>query len=85
MPRALTLDAREMAPPEPLQRATEILHQLAPGTYLHMLHRRIPYPLLDTAQGLSLKSQVIESGEADYTIIIFDPADRLALQAAGVL
>ena len=81
----LTLDAREMEPPEPFERATAILHQLEPGQYLRMLHRRIPYPLVDHAHALSLACKVTELEGTIYEIIIYTPADEDALCREGIL
>ena len=79
-----TLDAREMAPPEPFDEATAILRQLQPGHYLRMLHRRVPYPLFEFCRALSLAYSVNEDGDA-CEIIIYFPADEQALRQGGVL
>jgi hypothetical protein len=81
----LTLDAREMEPPEPFERATAILHQLESGQYLRMLHRRIPYPLVDHARAMSLACKVTELETTIYEIIIYTPADEDALCREGIL
>jgi hypothetical protein len=81
----VTLDASEMEPPEPFDRATEILRQLEPGQYLRMLHRRVPYPLFEFCQAMSLSHSVIESTAAPCEIIIYFPADEQALRQGGVL
>jgi len=85
MPVEVTLDARELEPPEPFERASEIVRQLQPGHYLRMLHRRVPYPLFDYCQPLSLDHAVIEDGDALYQILIYFPQDEQALRRAGVL
>ena len=46
-----TLDARDLAPPEPFDIATAILRQLQPGHYLRMLHRRVPLPSIRVLPG----------------------------------
>jgi hypothetical protein len=81
----VVLDAREMEPPEPFDRATEILRQLEPGQYLRMLHRRVPYPLFEFCRAMSLTHTVIEGGATLYVIIIYFPADEQALRQEGVL
>jgi hypothetical protein len=81
----VVLDASEMEPPEPFDRATGILRQLEPGQYLRMLHRRVPYPLLEFCQAMSLTSSVIEGSATACEIIIFFPADEQALRQEGVL
>lgn len=60
----VVLDASEMEPPEPFDRATGILRELEPGQYLRMLHRRMPYPLLEFCQAMSLTYTVIVGAAA---------------------
>jgi hypothetical protein len=81
----VTLDASEMEPPEPFDRATEILRQMAPGQYLRMLHRRVPYPLFEFCQAMSLSHSVIKGTATAYEIIVYFPADEQALRQGGVL
>ncbi len=50
----ILLDATAMEPPEPLQQATSILHQLETGQYLRMLHRHLPHPLFASCQQLDI-------------------------------
>jgi len=80
-----TLDARDMAPPEPFDKATAILRQLRPGQYLRMLHRRVPYPLFEFCRAMSLAYAVQEEAPAACEIIIYFPADEQALRQGGVL
>lgn len=83
--REIPLDAREMAPPEPFEKATAILRQLEPGQYLRMLHRRAPYPLFEFCLEMGLTYTVLESTVAPYEIILYLPEDAQALHAEGVL
>ncbi|MCB1677632.1 MAG: DUF2249 domain-containing protein [Halioglobus sp.] len=85
MPSEVLLDAREMAPPEPFERASALLRELRPGQYLRMLHHRVPYPLFDFCRRLSLICQVIESGSAPCELIVYFAADETALREAAVL
>ncbi len=80
-----TLDARDMAPPEPFDKATAVLRQLQPGQYLRMLHRRVPYPLFEFGRAMSLAYTVNEDTAAACEIIIYFPADEQALRQGGVL
>jgi len=80
-----TLDARDMAPPEPFDRATAILRQLQPGQYLRMLHRRVPYPLFEFCRAMSLDYSVNEDATVTCEVIIYFPADEQALLQEGVL
>ena len=81
----LTLDAREMEPPEPFEEATAILHHLKPGQYLRILHRRVPYPLFEFCRKMLLLHQVEETATASYEIIIYFPEDADSLHSEGVL
>ena len=85
MPVETTLDAREMAPPEPFDKATAILRQLQPGQYLRMLHRRVPYPLFEFCRAMSLAYTVNEDADAACEIIIYFTADEQALRQGGIL
>jgi len=79
------LDARDMAPPEPFNQATAILRQLQPGQYLRMLNRRVPYPLFEFCQAMSLAYAVNENAAASYEIIIYFSVDEQALRQGGVI
>ena len=80
-----TLDARDMAPPEPFDRATAILRQLQPEQYLRMLHRRVPYPLFEFCRAMSLDYSVNKDDSAGCEVIIYFPADEQALRQGGIL
>lgn len=41
----ITIDARQMQPPEPMERVLEALDLLAPGNEIHLLIYREPVPL----------------------------------------
>jgi len=44
------LDARQMEHPEPLEKAIAILRELDEESYLYMLHRKEPQPLIALAR-----------------------------------
>jgi len=48
--RKIELDTRELAHPEPLEMAIKILQTLDDETYLYILHRKNPLPLIDLAK-----------------------------------
>ena len=48
--RKIGLDTRELEHPEPLEMAIKILQTLDDETYLYMLHRKNPLPLIDLAK-----------------------------------
>jgi len=79
------LDATDMAPPEPFDKATAILRQMQPGQYLRMLHRRVPYPLFEFCRAMSLEYTVNEDTAAACEVIIYFPTDEQALRQGGVL
>jgi len=85
MAEEFTLDAREMAPPEPFDKAVEILQHLKPGEYLRMLHRRVPYPLFEFCSALSLDYSFRETPASDFEIIIYFACDRETLRGEGLL
>jgi len=82
--REFFLDATEMAPPEPFEKATAILRQLQPGQYLHMQHRRIPWPLFDFIRGLSLQCSYVESAPSVYEIYVYFLEDEETLKEEGI-
>ena len=43
-------DAREMEHPEPLEKSMKIIQSLDENSYLYMLHRKKPLPLIDLAK-----------------------------------
>ena len=45
----IILDARDLEHPKPLEEATKILRELDEQSYMYMLHRKNPIPLLDLA------------------------------------
>jgi len=48
--RKIGLDTRGLEHPEPLEMAIKILKNLDNETYLYMLHRKKPLPLIDLAK-----------------------------------
>jgi len=48
--KKIYLDAREMEHPEPMERSMKIIQSLDDDSYLYMLHRKKPLPLIDLAQ-----------------------------------
>ncbi len=81
----LRLDAQEMEQPEPYERAMAILSRMKQGEYLHMLHRRIPFPLLDFARDVPLSFVVSAGVDVAFEIFLFFPGDYPNLRDAGLL
>jgi hypothetical protein len=48
--RKIGLDTRALEHPVPLEMAIRVLHELDEETYLYMLHRKNPIPLIDLAK-----------------------------------
>lgn len=65
------LDARDLPPPEPLQRVLDLLPELGPGDVLRMLHQREPFPLYRILDDSGFRHAVRESPEAPYEILIW--------------
>ncbi len=48
--KKIYFDAREMEHPEPLEKSMKIIQSLDENSYLYMLHRKNPLPLIDLAK-----------------------------------
>ena len=73
--REIGIDTRALEHPEPLVQATKILQGLTGDSYLYMLHRKKPIPLLDLAgeQGFQVLSR--EDAQGDWHILIAKDPD----------
>ena len=60
----ITLDARKLEHPIPLERAMYALRTLREDNYFYMIHRKKPIPLIDlaTEQGFNVLSREDEHG-----------------------
>jgi hypothetical protein len=65
----ITLDARELEHPKPLEEASRILQKLDNSSYMYMLHRKNPIPLLDLANEHGFQTLSTQIGD-DWHIII---------------
>ena len=68
--RKIGLDARALEHPQPLEMAMKILQTLEENSYLYMLHRKKPLPLLDLAKKHKLSSYLQEDKNKNWHIII---------------
>ena len=68
--RRIGLDTRELEHPEPLEMAMKILQTLEENTYLYMLHRKKPLPLIDLAKENNLSVYTHEDKQKDWHILI---------------
>lgn len=70
MPREVTLDARQLPPPEPLLQALDMLGEMAAGDTLRLLIHREPMMLYPQLQEMKIPWQVLEYGHPDWVILI---------------
>ena len=84
----IRFDARELEHPKPLEEAVWHLRRLETGQYLHMIHRRCPYPLLEICDKNGYRYAVREI-RTDLWHLFFTkdenlPLDELAREAGDV-
>lgn len=63
------LDARELEYPKPLERAIGFLRKLDTESYLYMVHRRYPTPLVALCDEHGLKHRELERGGVWHIVI----------------
>ena len=68
--KEITLDAREMEHPKPLEYAMRALRELNDANYLYMIHRKNPIPLLDLANEHNFKTISEEDSQGVWHIVI---------------
>ncbi len=68
--RKILLDARELAHPEPLAKAINILQNIDKESYLYMIHRKQPIPLISFAQRCNHQVLCYENGQNEWHILI---------------
>ena len=68
--RKIGLDTRELEHPEPLEMAIKILQNLDDETYLYMLHRKNPLPLIDLAKEHQFQVLNKEDASKQWHILI---------------
>ncbi len=66
-----TLDVRDLAPPEPLERILDALADLPPGHWLKVQHSREPFPLYDLLKGMGYLWDTQHQGRNRYEIYIW--------------
>ena len=76
--REYFLDARALEHPEPLKQAIEILKNLDQESYLYMLHRKEPIPLLALASEHRLNN--ISKEENSNWHILISPNSEVNLE-----
>ena len=68
--KKITLDAREMAHPKPLEMAIDILKNLDDESYLYMLHRKEPIPLINLAKEQNFQMLSHQDTKKEWHILI---------------
>ncbi|MFT7823472.1 MAG: DUF2249 domain-containing protein [Sulfurimonas sp.] len=68
--KKISLDAREMEHPKPLEKATTILRKMESDSFLYMLHRKNPIPLIELAKGLGYQVLNHEDNTGQWHILI---------------
>lgn len=68
--KKIPLDAREMEHPQPLEKATTILKEMDRESFLYMLHRKNPIPLIELAKGLGYQVFNHEDNTGQWHILI---------------
>ena len=68
--KKITLDARELEHPKPLELAMKALRELDSKNYFYMVHRKNPIPLLDLASEQNFQIFNKEDENGDWHILI---------------
>ena len=68
--KKITLDARELEHPKPLELAMKALRELDEENYFYMVHRKNPIPLLDLASEQNFQVLNREDEEGNWHILI---------------
>ena len=64
------IDTRELSHPKPMEMAMKILQTLEKNSYLYMLHKREPHPLIDLAKENNFKVLRKEDKKNNWHILI---------------
>ena len=70
------LDVSDLEPPEPFERILDALDQLGTGEWLHVRHRREPFPLYSVLQRLGYSWKTERTGDAAFDILIWPVGNR---------
>lgn len=68
--KKIFLDAREMEHPKPLELAMSTLKDMDNKSYLYMLHRKEPVPLIDFAQEQHFQVLRHQDAKGEWHILI---------------
>jgi len=67
----ILVDARELEPPEPLERVLTALEQLQPGQRLRFLIHRQPYPLYDLLRRYHYQFSTQALADGSFEVLIW--------------
>ncbi len=85
-PREITLDVRDLEPPEPYERATEALRKLEANQYIRMVSRRRPRLLYPWLSERGFREQTRQLDEEHYEIFIWAAGDEaVARHISGII
>ena len=70
-PADITLDARDMEPPEPFVATMDALNSLGPQQRLRLILTREPYPLYQALAKAGFQHQVSKTPQATVEILIW--------------
>ncbi len=70
--KILTIDCRELQPPEPLVKVMEAVNKLKSDQAIKMLHRHEPCSLFQKLEQKDLKYQVQKHDDGSVEILIWD-------------
>lgn len=68
--KKILLDAREMEHPEPLRLALKDLMSMDDESYLYMIHRKKPIPLIEIAKDKNFAQFIHEDAKGTWHILI---------------
>ncbi|MDE1942764.1 MAG: DUF2249 domain-containing protein [Betaproteobacteria bacterium] len=72
----LTLDVRDLEPPEPLEKVLEALCVLEPGQRIRMIHHREPHPLYPILQREGFRHDTHFTDDGIFEILIWRSPSR---------
>ena len=76
-PHEILVDARDLAPPEPMEKVMQALELLRPGQSIRMLLHREPFPLYSLLSDRGYRHDTRMEADGSYVILI-RPIDSTA-------
>lgn len=74
-PEELLIDVSGLEQPEPFEEVMHRLKALNKGSYLHMLHRRTPYPLMQILNENGFDFKIIGAEKTEFEALIWNIDD----------